>query len=299
MTIRRRDFGRVAAAAGLAGCSGGLPKPNVVIVQADDLRATAAGPYNDHAVATPNLDRLAAAGTLYEHCYTPHPLCCPARVSLWTGQYSSMHGSRHNQKPMSDGTPNMAASFREAGYRLGIFGKNHCFTSGQLRQWFESDCSIGSAAWKAALSPATRTRMEERSKWLREQGGALLPPAAAPFSHEIYGTHLATERAIEFLDRKHERPFLLWLSLPDPHTPIEVPEKFANALPANALKMPPFQRDEMDGKNTRMRIFDYLIRGREIPDEYLARYLSIYSGKTAFVDYELVSSCISSGTTVC
>ncbi len=77
------------------------------------------------------------------------------------------------------------------------------------------------------------------------------------------------------------------MSLPDPHTPIEVPEKFANALPAQSLELPPFRKDELDGKNTRMKIFDYLIRGREIPDEYLARYLSIYSFKTAFVDYEL------------
>src|SRR4030095_10460702 len=109
--------------------------------------------------------------------------------------------------------------------------------------------------------------------WLREQGGPLLPPSAAPFPHQIFPTHMATQHAINWIDRRTVDPFLMWLSLPDPHTPIEVPEKFANVLPAQSLKMPPFRKDELEGKNTRMKIFDYLIRGRDIPAHDLAKEL--------------------------
>ena len=235
----------------------------------------------------PNLERLAASGTVFNHSYSAHPLCCPSRVSFWTGQYSSVHGSRHNQKLMSDGTPNLAESFRQAGYQLGIFGKNHCFTPRQLEQWFQTDYSMGSASWKAAILPGTARTVAAHGRWLREQGGPLLPPASAPFPYETFPTHMATQHAINYIERQAGEAFLMWLSLPDPHPPMDVPEKFANVLPAQSLKLPPSRKDEMEGKNTRMKIFDYLIRGREIPDEYLSRYLSIYSGKTAFVDYEL------------
>jgi len=258
-----------------------------VIVHADDLRATAVRPYNASAVPMPNLERLAASGTVFNHSYSAHPLCCPSRASFWTGQYSSVHGSRHNQKLMSDGTPNLAESFRQAGYQLGIFGKNHCFTPRQLEQWFQTDYSMGSASWKAAILPGTARTVAAHGRWLREQGGPLLPPASAPFPYETFPTHMATQHAINYIERQAGEAFLMWLSLPDPHPPMDVPEKFANVLPPQSLKLPPSRKDEMEGKNTRMKIFDYLIRGREIPGEYLSRYLSIYSGKTAFVDYEL------------
>ncbi len=288
MTTTRRHFAGISAGAlaSAAGCSRGS-RPNIVIFYADDLRATALDLYNRDAVAMPNLRRLAARGTVFDYSFTPHPLCCPARVSLWTGQYSVTHGSRHNQKLMSDDATNMAALFHEAGYSLGIFGKNHCFTSQQLAQWFAADYSIGSRPWRAALTPQTSRSIAEHAQWIAEQGGALMPPSAAPFSHEIYATHIATEHAIHHLEAQREGPFFLWISLPDPHTPIEVPEKFAGALPADRLKLPPFRANELATKNTRMQIFDYLIRGSEIPDTYLARYLSIYSGKTVFLDYEL------------
>ncbi|MEX2261294.1 MAG: sulfatase-like hydrolase/transferase [Bryobacteraceae bacterium] len=268
------------------GCSR-AKKPNIVLFYVDDLRATALQLYNPDALQTPNLKRLASAGIVFNHSYTPHPLCLPARVSLWTGQYSSTHGSRHNQKLMSDESTSMAGLFQQAGYSLGIFGKNHCFTPQQLTKWFAADYSIGSPGWRASLAPGTSKQISEHATWMRDQGGALMPPSAAPFAHEIFPTHLANQRAIEFVENRRQEPFLLWVSLVDPHTPIEVPEKFAGALPAGRLKLPPFREGEIKTKNTRMRIYDYLIRGGEIPDEYLARYLSVYSGKIAFLDHEL------------
>ncbi len=280
------QFGSAGALPALTACSR-TRRPNIVLFQADDLRATALRAYNPDAVATPNLDRLARTGITFNHCYTPHPLCLPARASLWTGQHSATHGSRHNQKLLSDGSTTMAGLFQQAGYTLGIFGKNHCFTPAQLSQWFQTEYSMGSANWRASLSPETAKQIAEHARWIRAQGGPLMPPAAAPFPHEIFPTHLATQRALEFLERPRQGPFFLWVSVPDPHTPTEVPEKFAGALPADRVKLPPFRRNETAGKNTRMQIFDFLIRGQEIPEEYLARYLSVYSGKTAFVDHEM------------
>ena len=61
-------------------------RPNIVVVMTDQQKATAIDLYGG-PVRTPNLGRLAADGLLYEHAFTPHPLCVPARVSFWTGRW--------------------------------------------------------------------------------------------------------------------------------------------------------------------------------------------------------------------
>src|SRR5262245_39426339 len=130
-TSRRKFLGASMAA---ATSQAPTDRPNIVLFYVDELRATALRLYNPDGVATPNLARLAARGVVFENAFTPYPLCMPARVSLWTGQYPHTHGSRHNQKPMAEGLPSMAGILRDAGYALGIFGTNHCFTSSPLER---------------------------------------------------------------------------------------------------------------------------------------------------------------------
>jgi hypothetical protein len=65
----------------------------------DQQKATAIDLYGG-PVRTPQLGRLAADGILYEQAFTPHPLCVPARVSMWTGRYPHSHGARTNEIPM-------------------------------------------------------------------------------------------------------------------------------------------------------------------------------------------------------
>src|SRR5579872_5090621 len=153
----RREF--CAAPLPLLAQSRKSTRPNIIIFYVDELRATALRLYRPDGLETPNLARLAGRGVLFDNAFTPHPLCVPARVSLWTGQYSHTHGSRCNvtydgggafsaglspaSPPpfMHDDRKSMAASLHAAGYRTGIFGKNHCFTAEQLQRWFDVDYS--------------------------------------------------------------------------------------------------------------------------------------------------------------
>ena len=93
----------------------------------DQQKATASELYGG-PVRTPHLARITAQGLLYERAYTPHPLCVPARVSLWTGRWPHAHGARTNETPMPRAETHLAQLLHGAGYRLGHFGKNHCFT---------------------------------------------------------------------------------------------------------------------------------------------------------------------------
>jgi len=88
--------------------------PNVLLIMTDQQEATASHLYGSPFCETPSLARLAGAGVLFEHAFTPHPLCVPARVSLWTSQYPHTHGSRRNQTFMSRGAVH---AFRIGGRR--------------------------------------------------------------------------------------------------------------------------------------------------------------------------------------
>jgi arylsulfatase A-like enzyme len=70
--------------------------PNVVVIMVDEQKANSLSLYGNPLVQTPNLDRLADEGVLFDRAYATCPLCVPARVSLMTGRYPHTTGSRTN-----------------------------------------------------------------------------------------------------------------------------------------------------------------------------------------------------------
>jgi len=97
-------------------------KPNIILILTDHFRRDAVGP------STPNLQALAAEGTLFENAYCAAPLCQPARCSLITGMFPSQHGVCGNQSPpipdaLRDNT--FMHRLRDAGYFTAMIGKHH------------------------------------------------------------------------------------------------------------------------------------------------------------------------------
>ncbi len=101
----------------------------------------------------------------------------------------------------------MAQVLRDAGYTLGIFGKNHCFTSTQLDRWFALNLATESPKWRRSLTPEEAAGIDRLRQWIARQGGPMMPPAAAPFPLEVQPTHLINQRAIDFIERGPESPF--------------------------------------------------------------------------------------------
>ena len=76
-------------------------------------------------VNTPNLDRLAARGTLYQRAYCPNPTCTPTRASIITGKYPSQHGAYSLGTKLLESEHTVGEDFMAAGYRTAIVGKAH------------------------------------------------------------------------------------------------------------------------------------------------------------------------------
>lgn len=102
--------------------------PNVIVVLADDMRADYTG-YGGHPVVqTPNIDQLAADGTVFNSAFATSAVCTPSRTSLLSGEWERRHGVNFNS---DSAMTNEAWSrtypmlLKEAGYFVSYIGKNH------------------------------------------------------------------------------------------------------------------------------------------------------------------------------
>lgn len=100
-------------------------RPNFLFIMTDQHRADHLGCGGNRIIKTPNLDNLAAGGTLFDRFYVANPICMPNRSSIMTGRMSSVHGVRHNGIPLSIDDTTFVDVMRDAGYRTGLIGKSH------------------------------------------------------------------------------------------------------------------------------------------------------------------------------
>ncbi len=90
---------------------------NLLIIMSDQHSRGALGCYGHPIVQTPQLDRLAARGTRFTACWTPSPVCIPARASFATGKYIHQIGFWDNADPYDGSIPSWHHKLREAGHQ--------------------------------------------------------------------------------------------------------------------------------------------------------------------------------------
>ena len=96
-------------------------RPNILFITADQWRGDCLSLLG-HRVQTPNLDALAAEGTLFQRHFANAVPCGPSRASLHTGMYLQNHRSGTNGTPLDHRFDNWALQFRSIGYRPSLFG---------------------------------------------------------------------------------------------------------------------------------------------------------------------------------
>src|SRR5262245_12293272 len=158
--------------------------PNILLIMADMQRSDALGCYGNVFVQTPNIDRLAGAGIRFTSCFTPFPLCTPARATLWTGVYPHAHNVIGNVY----GVGNAFSAFghvrtlvfdrlKAAGYATAYFGKWHlgeenpgCFDVWKAHNSLGGHWVDGRQAMQGGIYLADR-ETDEGIAFLRERKG--------------------------------------------------------------------------------------------------------------------------------
>lgn len=188
---------------------------NVVFVFADQWRYQALGYAGDPNAKTPSLDRLAEEGICFTHAISGHPVCCPARASLLTGQQPLTHGVFLNDLPLRPKGTTLGEAFKQAGYRTGYIGKWHVDGHGRSN-YIPPERRLGFEFWRAQEC----THDYNRSAYFTETGEARV--------WDGYDAEAQTREAQRFIrERALGDPFFLVLSWGPPHNPYETaPKRF-------------------------------------------------------------------------
>lgn len=200
-----------------------MRQPNVVFVFADQMRAQATSYAGNPDAHTPALDRLAETSVNFTHAVSGHPVCCPYRASLLTGQYPLTHGVYVNDVPLGNEATSLAEAFARAGYDIGYIGKWHLYGSPD-----------GAYARRSAFVPRKNRQGFQYWKAFECSHDYMDSPYHAgddptPKHWAGYDAIAQMEDACSYI-RRHagqESPFLLMLSWGPPHDPYDrVPDLY-------------------------------------------------------------------------
>ena len=170
-------------------------RPNILFIYSDDHSAAAVGAYGSQINETPNLDRLAAEGMVFDNAFCTNGICAPARAVILTGLHSHLNGVRDNGGRLDQSKPTFPRLLKDAGYNTAIIGK-----------WHLKDNPVGFDHWEV----------------LPGQGNYYSPDFLTPdgkVREPGYVTDLTTDKSIQWLedDWDRKKPFLLMCQNKAPH----------------------------------------------------------------------------------
>ena len=202
-----------ALAIGAAAEAQNETRPNVVLIMTDNHGAWTLGCYGNSEIRTPNIDRLAAEGTLFSRSFASNPVCSPTRASFLTGLIPSQHGVHsflsggnlqvgERARCTLDQFTSLPEILRDAGYACGLVGKWHLGDNlhpqeGLNDYWITMPHGGTSTFYNAPIVEDGKIRNEPK-----------------------YLTDLWTEHALKFLKHRagEDKPFFLFLAYNGPYS---------------------------------------------------------------------------------
>lgn len=239
LTLTRRDF-LGAAGAALQLSSRAL---NVLLITNDQHRADCLGAAGNKVIQTPNMDRLAREGVVFESNYVQCPQCVPSRSAIHTGRYPHVNRTPGNQYRLPDTEETLASILNRHGYMTAAVGDEPFAPTnamGGFQKLYSSDPEYRAFMARAGWGPKI-VQHQERLK----TGFQAYP---APWSEELDETAYYARRAVEFLKENGDRPFFLHVNFRRPHHPFDPPAPFDRMYAGAAFPASHRRDGEMENK---------------------------------------------------
>ncbi len=242
-------------------------RPNILLLVLDTTRADHLSCYGYPKPTTPNIDRIAEEGVVFERAYSPAVWTLPGHASIFTGMTPSKNGANGENIYLDEGFITMAEILSHCGYRTAGFCNN---------------------PWVAEFTAMNQGFQHYRKMWLKQYGTNLL------LAHWVYrgiqnlftyvppiGSVEGTTREVLSWMRKHrDEPFFVFINLMEPHPPLDYRPEFSDPFTPGHLGP-----DDLKAVNQNPYS---LWAGKETmeEDEFLA-YQALYDGELSFMDKHL------------
>ncbi|WP_029489344.1 sulfatase-like hydrolase/transferase [Ochrovirga pacifica] len=206
-------------------------KPNLVIIHTDEHNFRTLSCYRDNlpeneayvwgkglGVKTTNIDKIAKQGAICMNYYVTSPVCAPSRGSLISGLYRQHHGVTKNELPIKKNTKTIAHILSENGYATSYVGKWHLGDERKKYKFTET--------YKGGFLDNEFMMNKGHNPYFMMKNGKVIGAmndkkyeSAADKSNIVHATDFFVDKTIEIINRDHQQPFFVMVSIPDPHTP--------------------------------------------------------------------------------
>lgn len=198
-------------------------KPNVLVILFDDLGVSDFGYLGAADLQTPNIDRLAAGGTVCRNWYSNAPVCAPARAALLTGRSPLRAGVGNNGLPLAPKEKCLATLLKSAGYETALLGKWH------LGSTPETVPNAHGFDYFYGFHEGCVDFYSHRFYWgepNRANFHDLWRNGEEIFEDGAYLTERIGEEAAQFIQRKRQAPWFLYTAFNAVHYPMHAPQKY-------------------------------------------------------------------------
>jgi len=276
--------------------------PNILFFFADQFLHSAMGCAGHAVVKTPHLDRLAERGVRFPNAFCASPVCVPARISLFTGQYPHTHGQPDNSYAIRPGTKIFIETLQQAGYHTGAVGKLHFKPHAETSRFdfVRLHDGLGNSdymRWLASIDPDLAEDRRHAYPVEGEAGfvygrdprgdGEKVPTimyGTSQIDAEHFYTQWVSDTAIAYLERHGGDPFFLFVSFVGPHSPFFLPEPYRSMYDPRNVEVPGNWREDLSDKPRSHGWRHSLYGTKYMTEQQLREITALYYGHITLID---------------
>ena len=248
-----KGIGALLAASSLSATAAAADQPNILFIFSDDHSNRAISAYGGDLVKTPNIDRIAEEGAIFQNAFVGNSICQPSRASIITGKHSHLNGVIDNSSRWNPNQTIYPKLMEDAGYQTALIGKWHMHPT-PVKEFGYSNVLNGAGGQGTYYQPEF---IDNYGKITTVEG---------------YSTDIITDQSIKWLEhnRDADKPFLLQVQYKSPHTPRRPPLRNLELFKDTKFPIPATLHD------------DYSTRGQHAKEAWMELYGMTAEGINAF-----------------
>ncbi len=258
--------------------------PNLLVIMSDEHNPKVMGCSRHPIVHTPNLDALAACGTMFVSAYTTSPVCIPARAGFACGKYIHQIGFWDNADAYDGTVPSWHHVLRERGHRVVSIGKLHFRAPGEDHGFTEEQIPMHIIEGKGDLMGLVREDLPRRGS--AKKMAAMAGPGESPYT--LYDKEICSRAQVWLHEEgtRRDKPWVLFVSFVAPHFPLTAPPEHYYRYVTQDLPMPKLYAREQRPDHPYLKDYSesFCYDDYFVSEEDVKRAIAGYFGLVSYLD---------------